>query len=78
MKCEVDLRKVIKKNGKGMDLKERLLFIDLDDFKHINDGLRPSVWGYTSSADCGRTYGNSRICVDNCYRMGGDEFVTNS
>lgn len=73
MKCEVDLRKVIKRaereNSKGA-----VLFIDLDDFKHINDGL-------------GHQYGDvllQQIAAGltsipglrgHCYRMGGDEFV---
>lgn len=73
MKCEVDLRKVIKRaereNSKGA-----VLFIDLDDFKHINDGL-------------GHQYGDvllQQIAAgltsipglrEHCYRMGGDEFV---
>lgn len=38
MKCEVDLRKVIRRTEKA-GLKGAVLFIDLDDFKHINDGL---------------------------------------
>ena len=73
MKCEVDLRKVIRRTEKA-GLKGAVLFIDLDDFKHINDGL-------------GHQYGDvllQQIAAGlqsivglrgKCYRMGGDEFV---
>ena len=73
MKCEVDLRKVIRRTEKA-GLKGAVLFIDLDDFKHINDGL-------------GHQYGDillQQIAAGlqsivglrgRCYRMGGDEFV---
>ncbi len=73
MRCEQDLRKYIEEarefGGEGA-----LLYIDLDDFKHINDGL-------------GHQYGDillKRISAsiqkiigveNNCYRMGGDEFI---
>ena len=38
MKCEVDLRRTIR-NAEHNGVKGAVLFIDLDDFKHINDGL---------------------------------------
>lgn len=72
-KCEYDLRIVIKQTVK-LQQKGAILYIDLDDFKHINDGL-------------GHQYGDillQQIAVGlqnipglrgNCYRMGGDEFV---
>ncbi|MGN0481115.1 MAG: putative bifunctional diguanylate cyclase/phosphodiesterase [Lachnospiraceae bacterium] len=71
-KCENDLRKQIRicrENG----TKAAFLFIDLDDFKNINDGL-------------GHQYGDlllQQIAAgiqsvaglrEHCYRMGGDEF----
>ena len=73
MKCETDLRKIIKQSVKD-GVKGALMFIDLDDFKHINDGL-------------GHQYGDvllQQIAAGlqsivglrgRCYRMGGDEFV---
>lgn len=73
MKCESDLRKIIKKSVKD-GVKGAVMFIDLDDFKHINDGL-------------GHQYGDillQQIAAGlqsivglrgKCYRMGGDEFV---
>ncbi len=73
MRCELDLTKYIRQakaeNGEGA-----LLYIDLDDFKHINDGL-------------GHRYGDVLLKAislslqkihgieTSCYRMGGDEFV---
>lgn len=73
MSCERDLSKFIEE-AKLNHSKGALLYLDLDDFKHINDGL-------------GHQYGDvllkaishclSRIDgVENtCYRMGGDEFI---
>ena len=73
MRCEQDLERSIEQTrengGEGA-----LLYIDLDDFKHINDGL-------------GHQYGDlllkkisdnlKRIpgVENSCYRIGGDEFV---
>ena len=73
MKCESDLRKIIKQSVKD-GVKGAVMFIDLDDFKHINAGL-------------GHQYGDillQQIAAGlqsivglrgKCYRMGGDEFV---
>ena len=73
MKCESVLKKIIKQSIKD-GVKGALMFIDLDDFKHINDGL-------------GHQYGDvllQQIAAGlqsivglrgKCYRMGGDEFV---
>ena len=73
MKCESDLKKIIKQSVKD-GVKGAVMFIDLDDFKHINDGL-------------GHQYGDvllQQIAAGlqsivglrgKCYRMGGDEFV---
>ena len=73
MKCELDLPKEIEKSVRS-NKKGAVLFIDLDDFKHINDGL-------------GHQYGDMLLqqiaaglqamvnLKDHCYRRGGDEFV---
>lgn len=73
MRCESDIYEVVdyaKKSGE----KGYLMFIDLDDFKHINDGL-------------GHQHGDMLLKMismglqqidgisDNCYRVGGDEFI---
>ncbi|MCR5507345.1 MAG: EAL domain-containing protein [Lachnospiraceae bacterium] len=73
MSCERDLERFIEE-AKLNHSKGALLYLDLDDFKHINDGL-------------GHQYGDvllkaishclSRIdgVENSCYRMGGDEFI---
>ncbi len=73
MSCERDLAHYIEE-AKESNSKGALLYLDLDDFKHINDGL-------------GHQYGDvllkaishclSRIdgVENSCYRMGGDEFI---
>ena len=73
MSCERDLARYIDE-AKSSNSKGALLYLDLDDFKHINDGL-------------GHQYGDvllkaishclSRIdgVENSCYRMGGDEFI---
>ncbi len=73
MCCERDLARLIDEVEKE-DTKGALIYLDLDDFKHINDGL-------------GHQYGDVLLKLisdamrsvhgieNNCYRMGGDEFV---
>ena len=73
MCCERDLMKIVdeakESGGKGA-----VIYLDLDDFKHINDGL-----GHQYGDVLLKAISNSlqRINgVENtCYRMGGDEFV---
>lgn len=65
--CHIDTAK--KRNGQGA-----LLYLDLDDFKHINDGLGHQygdVLLKSISHSLQRIEGIQRTC----YRMGGDEFV---
>ncbi len=73
MKCEADLRTILKQAVEER-IKGAVMFLDLDDFKHINDGL-------------GHQYGDvllQQIAAGlqsvpglrgHCYRMGGDEFL---
>lgn len=71
--CERDLAWYLE-DAKRRNVKGGLLYIDLDDFKHINDGLGhqygdvllKEISGALSHIDGIRT---------TCYRMGGDEFV---
>lgn len=73
MKCEQDLESYIREveasGGEGA-----LLYIDLDDFKHINDGL-----GHQYGDVLLKAISHSLQRIDgiesSCYRMGGDEFI---
>lgn len=71
--CERDLNRHIQdamnNNGTGA-----LLYLDLDDFKHINDGL-----GHQYGDVLLKSISHALLLVEGirntCYRMGGDEFV---
>ena len=73
MKCEVDLRKVIRRTEKA-GLKGAVLFIDLDDFKHINDGLGHQYGDILLQQIAAGLTGIPGL-RGHCYRMGGDEFA---
>lgn len=73
MRCDQDLRKIVeftKRRGK----KGALIYIDLDDFKNINDSL-----GHSYGDVLLRAVSHSLIKIkgieDRCYRTGGDEFI---
>lgn len=71
-KCENDLRKQIRiceKNGS----KAAFLFIDLDDFKNINDGLGHQYGDMLLQQISAGLQGVGGL-REHCYRMGGDEF----
>lgn len=73
MCCERDLSRYVdeaRKNGS----KGALLYLDLDDFKHINDGLGHQYGDVLLKAI---SHSLQRIegIENTCYRMGGDEFV---
>jgi len=73
MCCERDLARYVdearKTNRQGA-----LLYLDLDDFKHINDGL-----GHQYGDVLLKAISHSLQAIEGiestCYRMGGDEFV---
>ena len=73
MCCERDLAWYID-NAKKNQERGALLYLDLDDFKHINDGL-----GHQYGDVLLKSISNSLSRIDGihstCYRMGGDEFV---
>ncbi len=73
MCCERDLAKYIDEASKA-HAEGALLYLDLDDFKHINDGLGHQYGDVLLKAIA---HGLQRIegIEDTCYRMGGDEFV---
>lgn len=79
MRCEQDLERFIAQ-AKEAGTEGALLYLDLDDFKHINDGLGHQYGDILLKAiskNLKRVDGVSSTC----YRMGGDEFiiiVTNS
>lgn len=73
MCCERDLERYIeearRKKGKGA-----LLYLDLDDFKHINDGLGHQ-YGDVLLKSIAHALQRIKGIRNTCYRMGGDEFV---
>ena len=73
MCCERDLARQIdqakKTKGKGA-----LLYLDLDDFKHINDGLGHQ-YGDVLLKSISHALKRINGIENTCYRMGGDEFV---
>lgn len=72
MRCEHDLQHFIKQT-KEIGGQGALLYIDLDDFKHINDGLGHQYGDVLLQAV---SHSLQRIpgIESTCYRMGGDEF----
>ena len=73
MCCERDLAKFVDLAKKTKD-KGLLLYIDLDDFKHINDGLGHQYGDVLLKAI---SHSLQRIegIEDTCYRMGGDDLI---
>ena len=73
MCCERDLSRYIDE-AKEKNLSGAILYLDLDDFKHINDGL-----GHQYGDILLKNISKSLCEIDGihntCYRMGGDEFV---
>ncbi|MCR4989949.1 MAG: EAL domain-containing protein [Lachnospiraceae bacterium] len=73
MCCERDLAKIIDET-EHTGTNGALLYLDLDDFKHINDGLGHQYGDVLLKAI---SHSIQRIdgIQNTCYRMGGDEFV---
>jgi len=73
MCCERDLTRYIDE-AKTSGRKGAIIYLDLDDFKHINDGL-----GHQYGDVLLKAISNSLRRIEGikntCYRMGGDEFV---
>ena len=73
MSCERDLAKYIDEaNNNGTF--GSVLYIDLDDFKHINDGLGHQ-YGDALLRNIAHSFRQVKGIENTCYRMGGDEFV---
>ncbi|MGN0401861.1 MAG: EAL domain-containing protein [Acetatifactor sp.] len=73
MCCERDLARHIDQAKKLGDT-GALLYIDLDDFKHINDGLGHQ-YGDVLLKAISHALQRIKGIENTCYRMGGDEFV---
>ena len=73
MKCESDLKVLIDETVRE-GRKAAVLFLDLDDFKHINDGLGHQ-YGDVLLQEIALGLRNIPGLCGHCYRMGGDEFV---
>ncbi len=73
MCCERDLARIIDESKKS-NRSGALLYMDLDDFKHINDGLGHQ-YGDVLLKDISHGISSVKGLEENCYRMGGDEFV---
>ena len=71
--CERDLARIIDETKKH-SVKGALMYMDLDDFKHINDGLGHQ-YGDILLKDISDAIKSIPGIEENCYRMGGDEFV---
>lgn len=73
MCCERDLAVHIDEAKKKRE-KGALLYLDLDDFKHINDGLGHQ-YGDVLLKSISHSLQRVEGIQNTCYRMGGDEFV---
>lgn len=73
MCCERDLARYIDEAKKHKET-GALLYMDLDDFKHINDGLGHQYGDILLKNISGAIHSIKGI-EETCYRMGGDEFV---
>ncbi len=73
MCCERDLAMQIE-HAKMENRPGGLLYLDLDDFKHINDGLGHQ-YGDVLLKSISSSLQRIEGIRNSCYRMGGDEFV---
>lgn len=73
MKCEEDLILMIKE-AEIYKKEGTVLFIDLDDFKHINDGLGHQ-YGDELLKMISASFRKINEIENRCYRVGGDEFI---
>lgn len=71
--CERDLAKHVDQAGKN-GTEGAVLYMDLDDFKHINDSLGHQ-YGDVLLKSIAYGIRNVQGIQNSCYRMGGDEFV---
>lgn len=72
MKCERDLDEILKNMNPGE--KGCVVFLDLDNFKQVNDGLGHQ-YGDVLLQEIAYSLQETDGIKNSCYRMGGDEFV---
>lgn len=73
MRCEEDLQLLVTEAEQTHRV-GALLFIDLDDFKHINDGLGHQYGDALLKMIAG-AFKEIKGIENRCYRVGGDEFI---
>lgn len=73
MRAERDLATNIDE-AKAQGKQGALMYLDLDDFKHINDGLGHQ-YGDVLLKEISNSLQRIEGITNTCYRMGGDEFV---
>jgi diguanylate cyclase (GGDEF)-like protein len=73
MCCEKDLARYIEEARKSGTV-GAIMYLDLDDFKHINDSLGHQ-YGDALLQDISGAVSRIKGISSSCYRMGGDEFV---
>ena len=73
MRCEQDLEGHLQRARESGE-PGAVLYIDLDDFKHINDGLGMQ-YGDVLLKAISKSLREIPKVDKNCYRMGGDEFI---
>ncbi|SFP78364.1 diguanylate cyclase (GGDEF) domain-containing protein [Butyrivibrio proteoclasticus] len=73
MCCEKDLARYVDE-ARQNDTHGALMYLDLDDFKHINDSLGHQ-YGDILLQDISKSISRIEGIGNSCYRMGGDEFV---
>ena len=73
MCCEKDLARYVYE-ARTTGRNGALMYLDLDDFKHINDSLGHQ-YGDVLLQDISKAMSRIEGITDSCYRMGGDEFV---
>ncbi len=73
MCCERDLAKYVDEASRAGH-KGAILYLDLDDFKHINDGLGHQ-YGDVLLKSISHSLQRIEGIENTCYRVGGDEFV---
>ena len=73
MCCERDLAKFVD-SAVSEGKHGAILYLDLDDFKHINDGLGHQ-YGDVLLQAIAHSFARVPGVEETCYRMGGDEFV---